>query len=656
MTDRCGTRPHQNLVQDTTLNPLGADMPRRVKLEAVDSVDEILNGYDSEADCWNFSFQSDFWKAVSVAHERGVRGQGRRVAIIDSGCNLTIPRLRAQVDHVFDDFIPRDFDATAKHGTAVALLISTVAPESRFDVYRVANDEGYVDLLALVDAITAASESDADVINLSLGIANPLGETPTNPAAEPYDPAELLRAMQRENSDCELCDAAIAAHRAGKLVFAAVGNSVIDVYCPARRDEVVAVGFQRTERIEHLAFSLPVRSESPHADLFVGEMPGVLGSSFACPLYAGVGALGVSQDELVDYVATFSKSASPKMQHARLAEQFGGAHRAPSELFDAVEQAYVNALRALPHVHCSLQQRWRPDKLLQDPCQCTTCGFFAKDVYVKAARWLFETARHEEGAELCEAARQFAPWDAEASALLGQSCETRGLRAEAFRNYAMTLKLRPDYRLDASQLIAHVSRAASVPSDLEASLRRNVEAAIRDGNRVEASELLSQLGMITRESGNFEQALEYSRQRVDQARATGDVDDLAESLIQLACVQEDCGLHQDALASYDQAAAGVERWGREGQLQLEYATARLLLRLKDVDTGLPLMDAVIKARLHRGEAQDALVSAGCAAMLLAAIDRRVAVDWAQYWHPLCEGTPDLEPEFRRILLLSRALV
>src|SRR2546421_11103776 len=68
-----------------------------IELEALSSSVDILKGYDAATDQWRFPRDSDFWKAVYHAHDLGRRGQGQRIAIIDSGCELAIPRLARRI-------------------------------------------------------------------------------------------------------------------------------------------------------------------------------------------------------------------------------------------------------------------------------------------------------------------------------------------------------------------------------------------------------------------------------------------------------------------------------------------------------------------------------------------------------------------------------
>lgn len=428
-------------------------MERRFgELEALGSVDEVLKGYDSRADRWRFSFESPFWKAVRHAHGRDRRGKGSRIAIVDSGCNRSIPRLAKRVDTVRQLVPGSEERDPLGHGTVVGLLISEVAPECRFDVYRVAMDDGRVDLHATIKAIGEAAESGATIINLSLGDRQDLvpPSEPLEPGALSFDPSKFSKASYfPEEPPCQLCQAARAAAHKGKLVFAAVGNSIIETYCPSRISEVFAVGFQRTVNIDlpggrQIATGWPALTESPYADLFIKEIPGVLGSSFACPLHAGVAALGASESELRQYIAAIEARGFPQRHHAQI-DQVGGPTKVPREMAMEVDRRYVEALRKLPHVHSTLQHSLRPDLPLTDPADCVLCGFFAESTCVTAGLWLCETQRYDQAISLLDAVRAFAPWSAQASFHLGLTYHVLGDGPRALKNYQDALTLRPDY-------------------------------------------------------------------------------------------------------------------------------------------------------------------------------------------------------------------
>ena len=100
----------------------------RLELEAISTAEELLKGYNAATDQWNFPREGDFWEAIRHAHKIGWRGQGRCVAIIDSGCDLTIPRLRQRTNRIRRLVESRAESGIQRHGTAVAMLLSEVAP------------------------------------------------------------------------------------------------------------------------------------------------------------------------------------------------------------------------------------------------------------------------------------------------------------------------------------------------------------------------------------------------------------------------------------------------------------------------------------------------------------------------------------------------
>jgi hypothetical protein len=420
------------------------------ELESAATVQKVLDAYDRAADGWRSPFDAPFWKAVRHAHSRGRRGRGERVALIDSGCDLSIPRLRRCVSKT-QDFVPGLTEGDPiGHGTAVALLVTEVAPEASLDMYRVTDGDGRVDLAATHDAIRAATQTDATVINLSLGDRRPIvsasGDRKLPDAST--DPDEFKQLFAGENPPCRLCQAASDAAKAGKLVFAAVGNSVIDVYCPSRATNVIAVGFQRQERLEpspgqEIVFGLPVHEEAPYADLFVRQIDGVLGSSFASPLFAGVGALGLKREELEQYVSSFGASALPKRWHGQLATD--PKTPPPREMLVETDRHYWDALCRLPHVHSFVHGARRSDLTLTDPADCIFCGFFAEQLYVKLGLWLRDTGRNQDAIALLNAACAFAPWSDESHAFLGGTFYAENRLPQALREIEMAERLRPGH-------------------------------------------------------------------------------------------------------------------------------------------------------------------------------------------------------------------
>ncbi|MCX6538403.1 MAG: S8 family serine peptidase [Acidobacteria bacterium] len=431
---------------------------RRLEFEALAAAREVIDGYDSASDQWTLSFESPFWHAVTHAQSLGRRGAGRRIALIDSGCDLTIPRLRRVVDRL-TSFVPdpADHDELG-HGTAVALLISEVAPECRLDVYQVARN-GTPDDAAVVAALRAAGASSADVVSVSLAARSPFQFTrdQLQEAIAAGDGSGKRYAF--EHPPCAVCAAAMDVAGRGKMIVAAAGNALDSACCPARADGVVAAGFEgrdaRTTTLEdggkqEVAFAAaPAVAQSLLTDMSLAEIPGVLGTSFAAPLIAGAAAIVLSPAELSAYVASQALAAMPQFLHALIKTSRADV---PAESVRQIGEWYMRAQQRLPHVHCDYQARLNPAVACTDPAQCASCGIFAESIMVNHGLWLLETGRLEWGKSLLEAARLVAPWSADATANLGAIARELGDITGAIELYERALELRPGFRVYTSEL------------------------------------------------------------------------------------------------------------------------------------------------------------------------------------------------------------
>ena len=106
----------------------------------------------------------------------GATGASVRVAVIDSGAHAGHPHVGAvDVGVSFDAAGVRGDDTVDRlgHGTAVAAVIREKAPEATIVPVKVFDRELRATVEALVAAITWAVEAKVDLINLSLGTANP---------------------------------------------------------------------------------------------------------------------------------------------------------------------------------------------------------------------------------------------------------------------------------------------------------------------------------------------------------------------------------------------------------------------------------------------------------------------------------------------------
>lgn len=405
------------------------------------------------------------------AHKLGRRGTGTTVAVIDTECDLSIPALRDRVTSV-NSLMPSPLGENhTDHGTAVALLIAKVAPECRFDLYPVQRDDYTIDANDVAYAVGVASKSQANILNLSLGAWQKVADLYEKlQQASQDERLACLYGLSPQHSrwallnrilpdpDCGLCQETSAAARSGKLVFAAAGNDASEILCPARAEEVFAAGFQVKEKRVVLpgpeggkeeGTAPAVEAQSLFVDIPLEEVSGVLGTSFASPLYAGVGALGVTAAEFSCYLSTMPMTyAAVTGRQAIEIEVATIGHYTPQMTapLQRVSDLFFGALKRLPHVHSALEFKKRGSPAgvaITDPSKCIACGFFACPLYIDFGLFLLEHGYPHDAKVLLEVARAIAPWSDSAAANLGRTLEMLGDLEEALSLYDTALSLAP---------------------------------------------------------------------------------------------------------------------------------------------------------------------------------------------------------------------
>ena len=189
------------------------------------------------------------------AWDAGERGQGVRVAVLDTGFDTDHPDLVPNVDFAAS----RDFTGEGltyslpdpfSHGTHTAGTVAAadnglgtigVAPEATLVLVKMLGDDGTGDFEDGIEAIVyAAGAAHADVISMSWGVRVPRAGDPTDPDADtPEEVAELKRALNL---------ATRFANRQGATLIASTGNDGEDydqnvgiLSIPAMSDHVLAV-------------------------------------------------------------------------------------------------------------------------------------------------------------------------------------------------------------------------------------------------------------------------------------------------------------------------------------------------------------------------------------------------------------------------------
>ena len=214
-------------------------------------------------------------------------GAGVKVAIIDSGIDLSHPDLVGKVDGGYSAITkterPEDYQDDNGHGTHVSGTVAAlrdgrgvvgVAPKARLYAVKVLDADGSGNLSDVIDGIVWAAKNGMQVANMSLGA--------------PIDSEAMHAAVQ-------------FAKGSGLIIVAAAGNSGKEVGFPGAYPETIAVS--ASDEHDHIAeFSSrgpQVQFIAPGVDIVSDKMGGGFvsysGTSMASPHVAGLAALVVSQ-------------------------------------------------------------------------------------------------------------------------------------------------------------------------------------------------------------------------------------------------------------------------------------------------------------------------------------------------------------------------
>jgi len=224
---------------------------------------------------------------IAESHDRTV-GAGTLVAVLDTGVDPFHPLLRHRLsmdglDLISDDSSPwetadgidgdgdGDIDEAAGHGTFVSGLVALVAPAATILPYRVLDDEGHGTTFDVCQAVLAATDRGADVINMSFVY---------------HQRSRVLDRILDEASD-----------RGVVLVSGAGNDSTPALPFPASDRRVIAVAAvdEHDELADFSNFGTDIAIAAPGVDLYSGGNAGLFGTwsgtSMAAPLVSGAAAL-----------------------------------------------------------------------------------------------------------------------------------------------------------------------------------------------------------------------------------------------------------------------------------------------------------------------------------------------------------------------------
>ncbi len=239
------------------------------------------------------------------------KGEGVKVAVIDTGIDFTHPDLKANYAGGYNalDSNKSPMDDN-EHGTHVAGTIAGVldgkgvvgvAPKARLYAVKVLDKDGSGGLTSIIKGLIWCGNNKMDVANMSLGA--PMGTI--------FMRAALKYAQMR-----------------GVTVFAAAGNDGGSVNYPGAYPEAIAVAAltpdegiakfsSRGNQVAFIAPGVDVRSSVPH-----GGYDNFAGTSMATPHMTGLGALAVARGAHgVDEVRAALRRAATRIPGLKSSEQ-----------------------------------------------------------------------------------------------------------------------------------------------------------------------------------------------------------------------------------------------------------------------------------------------------------------------------------------------
>lgn len=429
-------------------------MAARLRYESPEAAESLLSGYDRAAGTWSFPRVGDFWDTVAEAHRRGLRGAGKRIAIIDSGFDLSIAALAAASS---DKLAMADRGGGRGHGTTVALLALTVAPEAELDLYPIGTSAG-PDLSGVAEALRRVARSAAVSVCLSLGVPVPKREVRKGPPEdskwEAYSKGARWPALRPAicpfPKAC-LCEAADAVASPARTVCAAVGNEEKGdgdcEFCPALGDRVVSVGFQteyrKLEGNADSAWSAPPEgyTQSDYVKVTFKQPEGALGSSFATPLMAGAAVLDIDAAALPAMAISAQLGGLADERLARFRE----TGQADQHELKALLDDYLSAIAVNPHFR----------DLFGGDHWCAGCAMFGLSLLTNAGVAMLDQGQPAEAERLLRIARGLGPRNAHAAANLGAALMARA-KTEGDGDGLLTEEARMHYA-DAARLGARVT-------------------------------------------------------------------------------------------------------------------------------------------------------------------------------------------------------
>lgn len=203
------------------------------------------------------------------------KGEGVKVAIIDSGVDMNHPDLKDKIKGTVNiyDKSTRNVNDDFGHGTHIAGLIAGektgVAPNAELYIANSLNSQGRARTVDILDGVTYAINKNVDILCMSLGTKDKL--------------PQILETRLAK-----------AVYEKGIIVVCATGNNGIqNVAYPASYDFIIGVGGinQKLERADFSNYGFNMDIVAPAVNILStwkdGKYAYMSGTSTASPLVAG---------------------------------------------------------------------------------------------------------------------------------------------------------------------------------------------------------------------------------------------------------------------------------------------------------------------------------------------------------------------------------
>lgn len=136
---------------------------------------KLFDFSENTLECNKNLTEEEWFKRLNVSklHEEGYKGEGLKIAIIDTGCQTTHPvfnnKFISGSNFTTENFNEIPFWDGNGHGTFCASIINTICPFVEIIVCKVLDSRGSGSYDSIIAGLNFAIEQNVDVISMSLG-------------------------------------------------------------------------------------------------------------------------------------------------------------------------------------------------------------------------------------------------------------------------------------------------------------------------------------------------------------------------------------------------------------------------------------------------------------------------------------------------------